>query len=360
MPSVRSHPDTGSGKAVAAEVAPTPVNPLRTRAPGVPRISVIIPTFNRAALLDTAVASLAAQSAPPDQYEVIVVDDGSTDQTAEVCKDYATRLPLQYHRIERSGIATAKNVAIAASRAPILLFLDDDDVADPDLVSEHLRVHEQHPEGMVAVLSYTTWAPWLVMTPVMHFITNVGHYLFHYSALADGQELDFTYFWGGRSSCKKSILDKGGGFRPQFHFGCEDIELGYRLSRFGLKVIFRRGAVQYMNRPITYDDFCRRCERQGTAQWTFSRMYDDPIVQEYCQVTGAERKWTAIKPELLENVSMVHELESRLAILDTAVERDRCLQELHKLYWWTFDAFKIKGMTDAKSSQELMLPDLMS
>jgi len=76
----------------------------------------------------------------------------------------------------------------------------------------------------------------------MHFVTDVGQYLFAYQDLVDGQRLDHTYFWGGRSSCKRSLL-RHGLFNPTFRFGSEDIELGHRLSRHGLQVVFARDAV---------------------------------------------------------------------------------------------------------------------
>ena len=81
------------------------------------------------------------------------------------------------------------------------------------------------------MLGYTTWDPSLEVTPLMRFVTDVGHYLFAYDGLEDGQSLDWTYFWGGRSSCKRGLLLRYGLFNPTFTFGSEDIELGWRLAR---------------------------------------------------------------------------------------------------------------------------------
>src|SRR2546428_9492800 len=86
----------------------------------VPRISVVIPTFNRAAMLGATLESLAAQTLPTNQYEVVVVDDGSEDATREVCRDFARRIQLKYLRIENSGISAAENTGILASRGTIL------------------------------------------------------------------------------------------------------------------------------------------------------------------------------------------------------------------------------------------------
>src|SRR5205823_5817947 len=186
------------------------------------------------------------------------------------------------------------------SRGRILRFCDDDDIADSHLLEEHLKAHKQHPEENIAVLGYTTWAPTLSVTPLMHYVTDIRRFLFAYGDLKDGQMLDFTYFWGGRSSCKRSFLAKHGVFNRQFRTIVEDMELGYRLSKFGLRVVFHRPAVSYMARPLSFEEFCDRCERQGEALFLFSRLHDDPVVQQYCQLADPfiENRAVAVDPEV--------------------------------------------------------------
>src|SRR6266566_60708 len=266
-----------------------------------PAISVIIPTFNRSAMLADTLESFAAQSLPKNRYEVIVVDDGSKDTTREVCRDFASRIELKYLHIDNSGTSAAKNTGVLASRGKILLFFDDDDIADHRLLEEHLKAHEHHQAENIAILGYTTWAPTLSVTPLMRYVTDIGGFLFAYGGLKDGQMLDFTYLWAGRCSCKRSFLAKHGVFNRQFRApGIEDIELGYRLSRFGLRVVFHRAAISYMTRALTFDEFCKRCERQGEAVFLFSRLHDDPVVQQYCQLADPfiENCAVAVDPEV--------------------------------------------------------------
>src|SRR6266436_4567552 len=225
-----------------------------------PAISVIIPTFNRAAMLADTLESFAVQNIPKNRYEVIVVDDGSKDSTPEVCREFVSRIELKYLHIDNSGTSAAKNTGILVSRGKILLFFDDDNIAD---------------------LGYTTWAPTLSVTPLMHYVTDIGRFLFAYGDLKDGQMLDFTYLWAGRCSCKRSLLAKHGVFNRQFRApGIEDIELGYRLSRFGLRVVFHRSAMSSMTRAPTFEEFCERCERSGEALFLFSQLHDDPVAQQ--------------------------------------------------------------------------------
>jgi GT2 family glycosyltransferase/glycosyltransferase involved in cell wall biosynthesis len=290
-----------------------------------PAISVIIPTFNRAAMLRATLESFAAQSIPKNRYEVIVVDDGSKDATPEMCRDFASRIQLKYLHIDNSGTSAAKNTGILASRGKILLFFDDDDIADRRLLEEHLKAHKQHRAEKVAVLGYTTWAPTLSVTPLMRYVTDIGGFLFAYGDLKDGQMLDFTYLWAGRCSCKRSFLAKHGVFNRQFRApGIEDIELGYRLSRFGLRVVFHCAAVSYMTRAVTFDEFCDRCERQGEALFLFSRLHDDAAVQQYCQLADpfienravgvdAEARWPEVAALFREKVDQLGRVEHFLA-----------------------------------------------
>src|SRR6266487_2044376 len=296
---------------------------IRSQQTKSPLISVVIPTFNRAAMLSATLESLANQRLPKNRYEVVVVDDGSEDNTPEVCRDFASRMQLNYLHIDNSGISAAKNTGILASRGRILLFFDDDDIADNRLLGEHLKAHEQYAEENMAVLGYTTWAPNLPVTPFMRYVTETG-FLFAYGDLHDGQMLDFTYFWGGRSSCKRSFLARNGVFNPQFRTIIEDMELGYRLSQFGLRVVFHRAAVSYMARPLTFEAFCVRCERQGEALFLFSRLHDDPVVEQYCRSgdpfierrtlgTNPEARWPDVASLFREKINQAGRLERLLA-----------------------------------------------
>lgn len=319
-----------------------------TADPGTPLVSVIIPTFNRAGLLGRSLDSLTRQTIPKENFEVVVVDDGSSDETGESARSYRDRLRLKVFRIENSGISAAKNLGIFAADAPILLFFDDDDAADPDMLREHLATHAEHPAENVAVLGYTTWSPDLAVTPVMHYVTDVGQFLFSYGNLSHGQSLDFTCFWGGRSSCKRSFLVRHGIFNQDFRFGSEDIELGYRLSKFGLRVIYNRKAVSRMIRPLTYDEFCRRCEKQGKSQVLFARLHPDPAIRRYCMTDEAETKWPRVSAVLGSKVARARELEARLALAPEGERGGETVAELFDLCGWTFNAFKIKGIVEER------------
>src|ERR1700709_1974974 len=101
--------------------------------PEAPEIAALLTTYNRAHLLPRVLAGLAAQRLGHDRFEVIVIDDGSTDETQAVLSSWANRLPMRIARQSQSGLAAAKTLGLFITPAPPLVVLDDDDVADPNL-----------------------------------------------------------------------------------------------------------------------------------------------------------------------------------------------------------------------------------
>jgi glycosyltransferase involved in cell wall biosynthesis len=110
------------------------------------RVSVIIPTYNRAALAREAVASVLAQSFR--DFEVVVVDDGSSDHTVEALAPYAAQVRLR-RRENRGGVSAARNTGIAAARGEWLAFLDSDDLWLPEKLARQMAYLAEHPERQI-------------------------------------------------------------------------------------------------------------------------------------------------------------------------------------------------------------------
>jgi hypothetical protein len=178
----------------------------------------------------------------------------------------------------------------------------------------------------------------------MEYVTEIGQHLFSYKNLEDGQRLDYTYFWGGRSSCKRALLTTHGSF-DQDMSGIEDMELGFRLARQGLSVIHTRDAKSYMVRPVTFDQFAERCLKRGRALWRFTQRHEDPEVERYCRVQEALEKWPSLEPQLHARADRVRELEGRHADSGELAEEE--WTELHELYRWTLEAFQSRGVAEA-------------
>lgn len=315
-----------------------------------PKISVLLSTYNRADYLKLTLESIAHQTLPVDDYEVILINDGSTDNTSDVVEAFMQRLPIRYFYHDNQGLAASKNRGIYEAFSPLILFQDDDDIAAPDLFEEHLKAHRDYAAENYAVLGYTDISDSISTSPLMDYVTNVGCFLFSYPSLHDGDILNYTSFWGGRSSCKKSFLDKYGVFDPAFKFGCEDIELGYRLSKHGLKVVFRKRAKSTMMRLMTIDDFFNRLIKQGESQYQFSLLHNKPEILHWAEVVDADDVWEDVEPVFEALLDSARHLD---AIVNTRYEEqlevdDYTIQLLHRSYWNAFKACKLKGIRNSR------------
>ncbi len=317
-----------------------PVRTVRGVRPPAPRISVLIATYDRPDLLAGCLEGFARQTVDRESFEIVVVDDGSPgDATAAVVDSFARRLPLVAARLDHAGRSAAKNLAVMLARADVVLFFDDDDRPAPDLLAEHLRAHALAPDEGAAVLGYTGWAPELTVTPLMRFLTDVDKVLFAYGNLSDGQQLDWRGFWEGRLSCKRSLLVDHGLHDQRLAYSI-DVELGWRLARHGLRVVYCAAARSVMARSIDLDQFCARIEAKGRAAAGLASLHDDDGIRAYAKVDGAAERWAAARPTLASLAARARELEAG----PLGPQRE---SELYGAYRELFAAYYAKGAAEA-------------
>lgn len=108
-----------------------------------PSVNVVIPTYNRKKYLNDTLSSLAKQTWPNDRFEVIVVDDGSTDGTEEIIRN-SFPFALHYVHQQNQGDAIARNTGVKHSQAEILVFLDDDMLVDPNYLAHLIKEQQTH------------------------------------------------------------------------------------------------------------------------------------------------------------------------------------------------------------------------
>ena len=170
-------------------------------------LTVVIPTYNRKNILKKCLNALFDQTYPQSDYEVIVVDDGSTDGTEEIVKFLINNSPciLRYFKQEHKGPAAARNLGIKNANGKIILFIGDDIIATPNLIVEHMKRHLTNPEVNIAILGYVTWSPELRITPFMRWLENGGPQ-FSYHELKDKEALGHGYFYTCNISLKRHFL----------------------------------------------------------------------------------------------------------------------------------------------------------
>jgi len=156
-------------------------------------ISVVVPTYNRAAVLEQCLQSLGVQHYPRDRYEIIVVDDGSTDSTSVLMDSIRLPVGLRFVRQANQGSGAARNAGARYATGDILLFIDDDVVATPNLLSAHAEMHRQH--GPSVVIGYTSFASDLPRTSVYKFHRERWDRIFaQIEIAASGQCIAYYYF----------------------------------------------------------------------------------------------------------------------------------------------------------------------
>jgi GT2 family glycosyltransferase len=242
--------------------------------------SVVIPTYNRADGLRRCLNSLAAQLRPPP-FEIIVVDDGSTDATAELLSGYRSPFPLRTYRTERAGAAGARNCGAAVAEGDHLLFVDDDVRADPELLAAHSTAQRQEEDAVImgpmvapGDARLSSWARWEQDVIDKQYRAMVG----------DQWRPTPRQFFTANASLPRLRFEESGGFDIRFK-RAEDVELGYRLRRLGLRFVFRRDAIVTHHPRRTLRSWWAIPHQYGVYD---IRMWRDKGVEEALEVIGRE------------------------------------------------------------------------
>jgi FkbM family methyltransferase len=230
--------------------------------------SVIIPTHNRSAVLLRCLDALARQTVPSSRFEVLVSDDGSTDDTASKLAGYAAPYAFHFLRQENRGPAAARNRAIEQARGHYLLILNDDAILEPNAMALHLAGHQSRPREKISVLGRFAFPRELTATPFGHALEN-STLLFNYSLMKAGEKYDFNCFYTCNLSIPRQALLDAGMFDESFTGpAAEDIELGYRLFQRGYGVVYEPKCVAWHYHDMTPARFCRTHRTRGEAAVT--------------------------------------------------------------------------------------------
>lgn len=237
-------------------------------------IGVVIPTYNRSAVLISCLRHLERQTT--HDFEVVIVDDGSTDSTPQVLEEYQRQTPLhlRWFRQDNSGPARARNVAIAALQSSICVMIGDDILVSPDFVSTHLELHRHKRDKWIAGLGLTRWCDsGQTITPFMRWLDESGTQ-FAYNDLLSGAHPSWKYFYTSNLSLKTQFLRENPFNEAFTKAAAEDLELGYRLEQLhGLEVIFVPEALAHHLHPTTFRQGCRRMFTVGHSFRLFHHLW---------------------------------------------------------------------------------------
>jgi glycosyltransferase involved in cell wall biosynthesis len=217
-------------------------------------VSVVVPTYNKLPLVLQTLDGLERQEVPPDSFEVVVVDDASSDGTSEALQNLKRPYGLNVLRHERNrGRAVARNSAIRAAKGRIVVFLDDDMETSPRFLTSHIAAHRQNHK--LVVIGNVKTHPRANGSAVSRYLDTRGA-----QKIRTRSDLPFRYFSTNNSSVAKEHLEAVGLFDEEFStYGFEDVEIAARLSRDrGLRFVFSEEASTLHLHKHTLEDFLRK------------------------------------------------------------------------------------------------------
>ena len=214
-------------------------------------------TYNRATLLERVLEAAFDQTVPEDAYEVVLVDDGSSDETPSVIERARSRAacPFTVVRQANRGLAAARNAGIARAAGERIIFIDDDVLVLPNFVQEHMRSAAARPGaivrgGAIEVESLDELPP-----PVWGIKNYSGN-----------------YFWTTNVSVPLATIRAIGGFDESFsEYGWEDIDVGLRLRAAGVKAVFNPRALVYHFKPCPRTSSIEGYGGAGEGQGAYRR-----------------------------------------------------------------------------------------
>lgn len=216
------------------------------------RATIQLCTYNRAQLLGRVLDACFEQTVSSDAYEVVLVNDGSRDATAEVIAAAQNRATCAFTVIDQpnAGLAHARNAGIARARGERIIFIDDDVLPVPVFVAQHLLSHARRPAAIVRGAVVNTESFERLPTPTWT--------LANYSA---------NFFWTSNVSLPLQTLRAVGNFTESFaEYGWEDIELGLRLRAAGVRGVFNPYALAFHHKPRPRATRVDAMLRQARAQ----------------------------------------------------------------------------------------------
>jgi GT2 family glycosyltransferase len=209
-----------------------------------PAVSVIVPTYRRRESVRRLLGALREQTAGAEQFEVVVVVDGSEDGTREMVESLDTPYRLRCVWQRNGGRASACNSGIAAAGGELLVLLDDDMEPTREFIAAHMRAHEERERaGIVGAvpIRVADGSP-----PVTRFVA--AKFNDHLRELETGGELRFRSFYSGNFSVSRRLMLEVGGYDDSFRiYGNEDTELSLRLLRAGVSLRYDPAAVAHQH-----------------------------------------------------------------------------------------------------------------
>jgi len=214
-------------------------------------VSVIVPSYNRSDALPATLVSLARQTLGPDLFEVIMVDDGSSDGSVGLIEELRPQLPYELNMLQQQnrGPGAARNRGVRTAHHDLLVFWDSDMVAAPEMLNEHARLQEESGPALVAGAR----RPWSEALTTAFARTMYGDRTDEDQF--SGRTPSFQEMFSSNLSIPRQSFFELGGFDESLR-AYEDVDFAYRAQQAGTTLLFSREALGYHNHPMTLEEAC--------------------------------------------------------------------------------------------------------
>lgn len=245
--------------------------------PGVTRghdLAVVIPTQGLRPTLRPCLQRLAAQT--DRAFTTVLVADATADLgVVRAAAQDADGLEVVVLQADRPGASSARNAGWRAAGAYVVVFLDDDVLADPGLVAAHRAVHDADASPSTGALGTMRWAEHLPVTPFMRFIEDGLQ--FDYEAIGATRETGWWHLYTCNVSLKRAALEAVGGLDADgFPFGYEDLDLGRRIDdAIGLRLVVAPEAGAEHDHAMTLEQWRTRIRRIAWSERRFVTRFPD-------------------------------------------------------------------------------------
>ncbi len=218
--------------------------------------SVVVSAYNRLEAMKMCLAALLQQTIETDKYEIILVDDCSTDGTKEYLEKNILNEPnIKYVRHQvNQGLASARNSGIMSAKGEYIILLDSDIIPESDFIEKFINYHAQYSDDKIVVIGNLSYYKILTdKNNIAYFAQSryLGFRTKREMAKIDYANLSPRYFAGGIASIPASTVQEVGLFDSTFkYYGGEDTDYGIRLGQHGVRLLFGASVKAYHNDPV--------------------------------------------------------------------------------------------------------------
>lgn len=314
-------------------------------------ITVIIPTYNRLPILKLTLQMYEQQEDFGGNFEVIVVDDGSNDETWSYLSEYkASKFSFSAYHQSNQGAAKARNTALNYAKGKYIVIVGDDIIPSKNFLLKHYQAH-QSSSNAVAILGKTVWHPELHVNNVMRHIDGVGAQQFSYYYMKDKMKLDFRHFYTSNISLLRSEITKLDKlFDTDFNLTAyEDVELGYRIIGNEKSIIYYDDILGYHHHNYILKGFCQRQYRAGKMACVLKSKH--PEVADKIGFSSLESLLGSVSNKQIYKKKVLQEWE-KLIIQTFEPYTKSNYKYIDDIYLVIFQYFYFKGMLEGSCNQE--------